>query len=532
MDRTALPVYDGFLRSAERTPDGVALDVDRTAWTYRQLSDRAASIAATLQQRTPDGGTALTAVFGLRSVTSYAGILGALLAGRGYVPLNRTFPIDRTRRMLVDADCRSLVVDAGSEPQLEPLLTGVDRSFLIVMPDRDDVSDVAARWQMHTVAGARGLAGPDGWQRQPSSPEAVAYLLFTSGSTGTPKGVAITHRNVTHFVETMAERYHITDRDRFSQMFDPTFDLSVFDMFVAWERGARVCCPPASHLLNPDSFIRDNELTVWFSVPTVGAFMKRFGVLKENRYPSLRWSLFCGEPLHADVAAAWSASAPHSTVENLYGPTELTVACTVYRWEGERSRRESSNGIVPIGHPLRGMDALVVDNALREVPRGATGELLMAGPQISRGYWRNSDQTARAFVQPPDEDRTFYRTGDRVRRPLDGGPLTYVGRVDHQIKVLGHRVELGEVESALRAEPAVSQAVAIGWPATSGGADSAESIVAFVTGAQVDAAAVKRGVQRVLPAYAVPRDIRVVSELPLNSNGKVDRQVLRSWLKA
>jgi len=521
-------LHDGFLRSAERTPDDVALEVDRHAWTYGELASRAASIAATLQQRTPDGGAPLTAVFALRSATGFAGILGALMSGRGYVPLNRTFPIDRTRRMLNDADCRSLVVDSASEAQLETLLPGVERPLLIVLPDRDDVSESAGRWPLHTFVGSRDLAPADGWRRQPSSRDGVAYLLFTSGSTGAPKGVAVTHRNVTHFVQTMAERYQIGEHDRFSQMFDTTFDLSVFDMFVAWERGACVCCPAANTLLNPDSFIRDSRLTVWFSVPTVGAFMKRFGVLKENRYPSLRWSLFCGEPLQADIAAAWAHAAPQSTVENLYGPTEVTVACTAYRWNAESSR-ETANGIVPIGRPLPGMDAIVVDGALREVARGEAGELLMAGPQVAPGYWRNATATAKAFVQPPDEDRTFYRTGDRVRRPLGNGPLTYIGRVDHQIKVLGHRVELGEVESTLRAEPGVSEAVAVGWPVTPSGADS---IVAFVTGAEVDPAALKREAQRVLPAYAVPRDIRVVSQLPLNTNGKVDRQVLKSWLDA
>src|SRR5262249_28296333 len=151
-----------------------------------------------------------------------------------------------------------------------------------------------------------------------------------------------------------------------SQMFDTTFDLSVLDMFVAWERGACVCCPSEKALLNPDAFIREKRLTVWTSVPSVAVFMKRFGALKPNRYESLRWSLFCGEPLPVEVANAWAAAAPHSTVENLYGPTELAVACAFYRWDPWSSRDESAHGIVPIGHPFPGMAAVVVDEELRE----------------------------------------------------------------------------------------------------------------------------------------------------------------------
>ncbi len=153
-----------------------------------------------------------------------------------------------------------------------------------------------------------------------------------------PKGVLVAHRNVTPLIRGMAERYEIDEHDRCSQTFDLTFDLSVFDMFVAWERGASVHCLTDKTLLKPGGFIRDHELTVWFSVPSVAVFLRRFGMLTPGRYPSLRWSLFCGEALPVEIAEAWAAAAPNSIVENLYGPTEATIACTVYRWDGERSR--------------------------------------------------------------------------------------------------------------------------------------------------------------------------------------------------
>ena len=522
-------LHSGFLASADAMPDRPALHVDGLSLSYAQLRTRATALAATLQHRVLAGASELTAVFADRSATGFAGILGALLAGHAYVPLNSGFPTDRTRRMLQDAGCRSMVVDSSAEAQLDALLEDVERSLLIVLPESQDVAAISHRWPQHAFIGTNHLTPAVAWTRPSTSTNALAYLLFTSGSTGVPKGVGVSHRNVAHFVHTMVERYGIVCDDRFSQMFDTTFDLSVFDMFVAWHQGACVYCPTRAVMLNPDAFIREHELTVWFSVPTVGLLMKRFGALRPGRYPSLRWSLFCGESLPVELAEAWLTAAPASTLENLYGPTELTVACTAYRWDPVQSPVESSGAVVPIGSPNRGMAARVVDDGLQDVAPGEIGELLLSGPQCTDGYWRDEEATARAFVQLPGADDVYYRTGDRVCRPAGEGPLRFVGRVDQQIKVLGHRVELGEVESVLRQQAGVDEAVALGLPATNAGPSG---IVAFVTGSGIDIPGIRAHMRQTLQAYAVPQTIRVVPVLPHNANGKVDRQALLSLLNA
>ncbi len=529
MAETAPRLHSGFLRSAEAFPDRPALEAAGTVLRYGGLRERAAVLAATLMRWSPVvGGPPLTGVFAYRSVTAFAGVLAALFRGHGYVPLNPTFPSARTRLMLERAGCRAVIVDSESEKQLDQVLVGIQERLLLLLPERSEVGSLARRWQQHIVLGADDLEPSRSWQPVPVSPESIAYLLFTSGSTGIPKGVMASHRNVTHLIDVMVERYGITEEDRFSQTFDMTFDLSAFDMFAAWERGACLSCPSRKTLLNPSKFIQESRLTVWFSVPSMALLMRRLGALKPGRYPTLRWSLFCGEPLPVEMAEAWSAAAPNSVVENLYGPTELTIACSAYRWGPGRSRQQGEFGIVPIGQPFSGMEALVVDDELKEVPEGAAGELLMTGPQLTLGYWQDSERTAAAFVTLPGKDKVYYRTGDRVRKPLGDDALIFLGRLDHQIKVQGYRVELAEVEVYLRQEAGVERAAALGWPLTPSGAGG---IVAFVENVQGDAEEIRVRLRTKLPPYAVPREIRFLPELPLNPNGKLNRRALLEILE-
>lgn len=528
MNTEARSVRSGFLRSAQRFPDRPALQIGTEVRTYSALRDRAAAIAATLDALAPADEERLTAVFAARSTTAYAGILAALFRGHGYVPLNPGFPTDRTQAMLVRSGCSTVIVDNNAAKQLDEVLAGVETNLLILLPDTDDASDWALRWPSHRFVTAGDLRPSTDWRAGPVDPNGIVYLLFTSGSTGQPKGVMVAHRNVTHFVDAMVERYAVTEADRLSQTFDLTFDLSAFDMFVTWEAGACLCVPTAAEKALPGRYVTDAGLTIWFSVPSTAVLMSRLRLLKPGRYPALRYSLFCGEALPIEVIEKWADAAPNSTLENLYGPTELTIACTLYRWNREHSPAESELGVVPIGEPYPGMKVLVVDEQLREVAPGETGELLMTGPQLTLGYYRDVERTAAAFLVPPDQTEVFYRTGDRVRRPLPGKPLTYLGRIDNQIKIQGYRVELGEIEEILRQEAGVDVAIAIGWPVTASGADG---VVGFLGAADADVDAVRARAIGRLPPYMHPSSLRLMPEFPLNSNGKVDRKALLRMLE-
>lgn len=233
----------------------------------------------------------------------------------------------------------------------------------------------------------------------------------------------------------------------------------------------------------------------------------------------------------AETARAWQAAAPNSVVENLYGPTELTIACLWYRWNDAASPAECVNGLVPIGRPFAGLGAALVDEDLKPAHSDEGGELCVCGPQTTPGYWRDPEKTAERFLELPGHGfpaARFYRTGDRVKR-LDNGQYVYLGRTDHQIKVLGYRVELGEIEASLRREPNTVEAVALGWPVENG---TAQGIIAFVAGAGIDLERTWSEVRTSLPPYMVPQQIHPLERMPLNANGKIDRNELAAKLDA
>lgn len=517
-------LHQGFLQSAARVPRRPAITIGDEMQTYAEVEQRVKSLAATLVERRPEGGVPLTCVLGQRTFEGFAGILGALCSGHGYVPMLPSYPAARLVKLIDRSESDVLVVDPGGKRVLPEVLAGVAKPLLVVTLG----FTVEGLDPRHTVLGSDDLSTPDAWRAPEVSPDDIAYLLFTSGSTGEPKGVMVAHRNIERFLDWAIARYSLGQHDRFSHMFEVTFDLSLFDMFAPWTVGGCLCVPDMRQRLLPAQYVIDTGITVWFSVPSTARLMKETRTLSPGCFPDVRLSLFCGEALTCSVARTWMEAAHEALTENIYGPTELTLACTTYRLAA-CMEAQSENGIVPIGEPFEQMRAKVVGPDLTEVEPGETGELAMAGPQVTLGYWRDPERTAEAFVVPPGETETFYRTGDLVRRPArEGEPLRFLGRLDSQVKVRGYRVELGEVESVLRHAARVDDAVALDWPRSESG--GAEGIVGFVTGEGHDEKAILAAMAKELPRYMVPSQLRVLEAFPLNSNGKIDRKALRAEL--
>lgn len=517
--RAAAPrLHDGFLASAARWGDRPALLLGARQWTYAEVGSFAHRIATTLASASHS--PARVGIFARRSLTSYSAVIGALLTGASFVPLNPTLPTARLQAIISAAGLAAIVTERSLFGTLAGVLgRGAGARLPVVVTDEPDI---AIEWH---GTGDRHPGGSAPRAPRTDGRDDTAYILFTSGSTGTPKGVPISHANVASFLDTNLARYVPTPDDVFSQTFEQSFDLSIFDIFMAWNSGAALCALTSTELLAPLEVVRSQGITVWFSVPSVVAMQMKLGALEPRTLPSLRLSLFCGEPLPWEYAEAWQQAAPGSVLENLYGPTGLTIACAAHRWDHARSPAECHNGIVPIGRPYDTLRSRVIDGQLRAVAAGQGGELVVAGPQTFAGYWMNPAATEAAFVDLPDGGGSltrFYRTGDLVR-VLPGGDLAFVGRSDQQVKVGGHRIELGEVETALRTLPGVVEAAAYAWPLDG---TVAEKLVAVVSGTGLTDSAVRSQLRQLLPAYMVPKAVWLVDEMPRTVSGKLDRRAL------
>ncbi|TCO61909.1 AMP-binding protein [Actinocrispum wychmicini] len=494
---------DWFLRGLAAAPYRPALRIGGESWTYQEIHQTALIWAGTLLAA--KGSPGAVGVLAGRTFEARVGILAALYAGAAVVPLSPDFPVRRTAAMAEAAALDAVIADRWGL-QIAAESAALFAGMPILVPDPE------------TAIAARGVR-PDPAQALtspvPCRAEDIAYVLFTSGSTGRPKGVPVTHANVDHFLAVNHERYALTTEDVLSQTFDTTFDLAMFDLFMAWGAGAASVSTPPQVLADLPRFVRDQGLTVWFSVPSAIPIVRRRGGLTERSMPSLRWSLFCGEPLTGRAATDWQLAADKSTVENLYGPTELTIACSAYRWQPDHSREVCVNDIVPIGKLYPGLAGILLgeDGAVTT----EQGELCVAGDQVFAGYLDPADDTGR-FVD--HAGRRWYRTGDLVRR-MAGAGLAYLGRVDHQVKIRGNRVEPAEIEVVARGELGVDDAVAVEFAH-----DGRGELALFYVGDPLPTQAVTDRLADVLPWEMVPRWTWALPEFPLNANRKVDRRAL------
>ncbi|MGK5543240.1 amino acid adenylation domain-containing protein [Streptomyces sp. URMC 127] len=506
-------MYDWFAASVAGHGDRqTALEVAGEHLTYAGLDAAAHRLAGELVAE-HGGVPSRVGLLAARSTAAYAGYLAVQRLGATVVPLNPAFPPSRNATIARDAHL-DLVIAEESAPGRAEMPVPV----MCLSPER-----MTALCTGPVPALPASAAGPDD----------LAYILFTSGSTGRPKGVPITHRNVSAYLGHVIPRYELGPGARVSQTFDLTFDPSVYDMFAAWGSGATLVVPGKRELLSPVRFVNRRRITHWNSVPSVASIALRLRALEPGSMPTLRWSLFCGEALTLTHAEAWRAAAPDATLENTYGPTEMTVTWTEFRLPARpEDWPRTSNGTVPIGTPYPGQEHLVVDEAGRPAQEG---ELCVRGSQRFPGYLDPADNAGRFFsfdgerVRPYDGSEPltpghWYRTGDRVASA--DGVLVHLGRLDHQLKLRGYRVELGEIESALLAQPGVTEAAVVALHRPGG----ETALAAAYTGSVQDSESLREQLGKRLPAYMVPESITALDALPLNANGKVDRGVLTTML--
>lgn len=475
--------------SAARFPDALAVSAPDGAPTFRELDRLAAGAAARLADAGVGRGDRV-AVWLPKSVRALAAMQGALRLGAAYVPCDPMSPAARVRTIIEDCRVRALVApaEAGRE----------------VLVDQDD----AERPALVDVADATEPP------TTPSdvAPDELAYILYTSGSTGRPKGVCISHRAALAFIEWAAQAIDATSDDRFSNHAPFHFDLSVLDIYAAWAVGAPVVLVPeglAYDARRLRDFIVNEQISVWYSVPSALMLMMDRGGLLRAPIDGLRVVLFAGEPFPVKHLLALRRRLPHARMWNLYGPTETNV-CTAFQVHEVDADRVSP---VPIGTATCGDRVRAVRDDGSEAADGEPGELWVSGPTVMNGYWGRD----------PHGDRP-YRTGDIVVRNADG-VYEYVGRRDGMVKVRGYRIELGEIEAVLHSSLRIREAAVV-----TRGEGLGAKLVAFVAahGDGPSLLEMKRLCAERLPRYMIVDELHVVSALPRTGNGKVDRAALRA----
>ncbi|WP_369263197.1 amino acid adenylation domain-containing protein [Streptomyces sp. R35] len=524
-------LYEWFATTAEAYPDLTALEVDGERLAYRELRELAEALAGEIL--TACGGRAPRRV-GLATrpgVGTYAGYLAVLRLGAAVVPLNSAFPAARMATIAENAALDLFLTGRGAPEgwSVTPVLHMTEERLTALRADRDRGRD---RDRDPVLTGV-----PDAAAAVPDD-DGLAYLLFTSGSTGTPKGVPVSHRNISAFLRYVIDRYELGPGCRMAQNIGLAFDPSVFELFGAWGSAATLVVPPAHELAKPARFVAREEITHWFSVPSVITMADRTGGLAADSMPSMRWSLFGGEQLTAQQAAAWKRAASRSVVENLYGPTEVTIVTTQYRLPDRvEDWPRTANGTVPIGAVFPHLESLVLDETGKPAGEGEEGELYVRGVQRFAGYLDEADNEGRFLDAsgvagtPPaggvPGEKDWYRTGDLVRVLADG-VLVHQGRADQQVKIMGQRIETGEVEAALRAQDGIVEAAVLALP----GPDGQLRLEAACTGRPRTAAELRQALTATLPRYMLPQKFSHLDGLPLNVNGKLDRRALAQILAA
>jgi len=488
-------VHELVEAQARRQPDHIAVDCGDDVLTYRDLDERASGLARHLVNL--GGRYRQTGILLPRSAGFVVAALAVLKAGGSYVPLDADYPRSRLHAMLSLARC-PLVITAA--PQLASL------------PDDCEAVPVC----LDTLP-----EQPPGGPAVPVHPDLLAYTMFTSGSTGMPKGVMITHRGVVRLV-LPPSLVSLTSDDILLHVSSVSFDAATFDIWTALTSGARLVIAPAGRnsVVEIGMLMREHRVTTAL-LPT-----GLFHLMVDERLDDLRGLrrlVAGGDVLSGRHAARFVAAVPGCPLLNAYGPTEVTVATTAHTVRPG----QPEGAPVPIGRALPGTWVRLLGPDLRPVPAGSPGQIFAGGRGLARGYYADPGQTASRFLPDPWlPGARMYATGDLARERPDGS-LEFIGRQDGQVKKRGFRVELAEIEAALRTDPVVRDAVVL----TDGDSADTRRLLAFVVPRSEPAGSgfldrAQRRLRETLPGYLVPDLWLRVASLPLTPNGKVDRAAL------
>ncbi|OBI45071.1 non-ribosomal peptide synthetase [Mycobacterium sp. E796] len=485
-------LHDGFFRRAEHQPDAPAVFASSGDLTYAQLRDQALALAVALRAAgIRDGDT--VAVMGPKTAEQLPALLGILAAGGVYLPIGVDQPRDRAERILHTGGVRLALV-CGGQPLSLPVRALVIADVLREPPAIADFAFVR------------------------TDPAELAYVLFTSGSTGEPKGVELTHDGAMNTVEFLSRHFEIGAADRCLALSTLECDLSVLDVFATLRAGGAIVVVDEAQRRDPDAWARlidTHQVTVLNFLP---GWLEMLVEVQAGNLSSLRVVATGGDWVRPGLARRLQARAPHMRFAGLGGATETAVHATIFEVDADMPEDWTA---VPYGKPFPNIACRVVGDTGTDCPDWVAGELWVSGRGVARGYRGRPELTAERFVV--HDGRTWYRTGDLARYWPDG-TLEFVGRADHRIKVSGYRVELGEIEAAMRRVPGVRAAVAALVP----GSGSPDVLAASVRPDDdaLTAPRIRRLLADLVPAHMVPQHISLTDRIPFTDGGKIDRRAV------
>jgi D-alanine--poly(phosphoribitol) ligase subunit 1 len=428
---------------------------------------------------------------------TYAAIFATWFSGKAYVPLSPDTSADRNNNIIEQVGLKT-ILDSSDTMKLEAAKECASMENIVSQVRKFDFC------------------------------QQLAYIFFTSGSTGVPKGVTISKNNVASFVKAFWRLgYNIHHTDRCLQMFELTFDLSVMSFLVPLLKGACVYTIPQGKVKYSYIYylMEERELTIALMVPSILNYLRPY--FSEIHCPKMRYSLFCGEALNLQIAREWANCVPNARIDNVYGPTENTIFCTCYSLERD-AENISHNGILSIGKSMLDCLAIVFNEIGEEAKIHEVGELCLAGAQLTPGYFKNPTLDRDLFFVKTHNGHStrFYLTGD-LCQPQEDGNINFIGRKDTQVKIQGFRVELSEVE--FYARQAVRELINLVAMAIENKAGNIELIIVFESPA-FDLCEVKLFMKSKLPPYMIPTQYYFIENLPLNTNGKIDRKKLKTLI--
>ncbi|MBX3712391.1 MAG: amino acid adenylation domain-containing protein [Lysobacter sp.] len=484
---------DGLKVAAAVAPEHTAVACGDEALTYGELAAAAGSLAKALCAHGVRPGDRVAIVLA-KGVPQMIAVHATLFAGAAYVPIDPAWPQRRIEQLVNDIDASAIVTaDAIEQPGVPVLRVGDDAT---ASANTDLPVDL--------------------------DPSGLAYVIYTSGSTGQPKGVALDHRGPINTILDVNDAFRIVAEDVIFGVSSLSFDLSVYDIFGAAMAGATLVLPdPADH--SPHAWLAamvERRVTVWNSAPPLMQLLVDVARAERVQLPALRIVMLSGDWIPLSLPDDIRAIAPNAKVVSLGGATEASIWSIWHPIDAVDPRWRS----IPYGRPMANQPWYVLDAQGNETPTWTTGQLHIGGVGLAQGYWGDPDKTAAAFVTHPATGERIYRTGDLGRRLPDGN-IELIGRIDAQCKIQGHRVEPGEVEHVLAADPRVKEAVVL-----VAGEARQKQLHAFIVlhegSSSGDGESIRAGLADRLPSYLVPSRLTVIDSLPITSNGKLDRGAL------